>query len=111
MSTFKVWYVDEDANVISGNLNRSDLTQTEKTLAQKIWNGGMKNWASAPFGLSPCDDPNSPVTSHEVTITASNVTLADFSTLLNSIGTRLGTAAGGYLTSLAADVAQCGQQL
>lgn len=111
-STFVLFYDDQDSATISGQVNRSDLTNAEKNLATKLWNGGLKNWATAPFALSPtCDDPNTvPVTSHAITITAANTTLQDVVDLLNGLGTRLANKTGEYLIALANDVAACGVQ-
>jgi len=109
---FAIYYNDEDASTLAGAVNRSDLTNAEKQTAGKIWNGGLKNWATAPLALSPCDDPNTnPVTSHRVVVNAVGVTRQDLISLLNSIGARVGGANGGYLTTLALDVEQCGEDL
>jgi len=109
---FTIYYNDEDAQAIANGVNRSDLTNTEKQLALKCWNGGLKNWATAPFGLSPCADPlvapaNS---SRRLVIDAVGVTKQDFANLLNTIGTRVGGIVGGYLTTLALDVTNCGTE-
>lgn len=106
---FAIFYDDQDASVIAGTISRNDLTTQERQTAQKIWNGGMKNWATAPFALSPCDDPNTfPVTSHRVVIDSPGITKQTLVDLLNSVATHIGLPQpGGYLTTLALDVAQC----
>lgn len=110
-ATFVIYYDDQDAATIAGNLTRADLTTEERQIAQKVWNGGMKDWATAPFALSPfCDDPNTfPVTSHRIVITAQGLTKEDLAAVLTSVGTRLGPGLGGYLTTLALDVLQCSE--
>ena len=108
---FAIYYNDEDASTISGSLNRSDLTQAEAQMARKIWNGGLKNWSTAPFSLCTCDDPNTyPVTSRRIVIDAQGVVKQDLVNLLNSIGNRLGPGIGGYLTTLALDVQRCADE-
>lgn len=111
MAQFAIYYVDEDYSTLSGAVNRNDLTTQEKQTATKIWNGGLKNWATAPFALSPtCDDPNTfPVTSRRVVINATGVTKQTMVDFLTSIAARVGAnpGPGGYLLALAADVSQC----
>lgn len=107
--SFAVFYNDQDAATIAGNIQRSDLTTAEKQMATKVWNGGLKNWASAPLGLSPCDDPLLPSDAKRIIISAQGVTKQDLVDLLNSIASHIGLPQpGGYLTTLALDVAQCG---
>lgn len=108
---FAIFYQDEDAAVIAGNLTRSDLTNAERQVAQKMWNGGMKNWATAPFGLSPCADPvvAPPNSSRMVVIDGQGLTKQMLVDLMNSIANRIGLPQpGGYLQTLAIDVAECG---
>lgn len=105
---FEIFYDDQDASVIAGSLLRSDLSQTEKQMATKIWNGGMKNWASQPAALSPCDDPTLPYDAHGIIIDVQGVTKQDMVNLLNSIALHTGfPQPGGYLQTLALDLQQC----
>jgi hypothetical protein len=106
---FAIFYNDQDTAVLAGTVSRGDLTNQERQFAQKCWNGGLRDWATAPFALSTCDDPSTfPVTSHRVVISAQGVTKQQFADFLRNLGTRLGDAVGGYLTTLALDVEQCG---
>lgn len=109
---FAIFYDDSDAQAIAGALTRADLTNAERQQAQKFWNGGLKDWQTAPFGLSPCADASvAPAnSSRRLVISAVGLTKQDFVNLLNTIGTRVGGTVGGYLTTLALDVAQCGQE-
>jgi hypothetical protein len=108
MTAFAIFYNDEDLATIQGSIQRSDLTNPEKQTAQKLWNAGLKNWAVAPMGLSPCSDPVVAWDSRRVVIDGPGLTVQTVVDLLNSIASHIGLPQpGGYLTSLALDVAQC----
>ena len=105
---FAFFFNDEDAAVIAGNLNRNDLTTQERQTAQKMWNGGVKDWGTAPVALSPCDDPNLPFSSKRIVVSGQNLTKQQLVDLLLSIASHIGLPQpGGYLIALANDIDQC----
>lgn len=107
MSRFAIWYNDEDASKIAGAVSRSDLTTQERQYANRLWNAGLKDWATAPVTLSPCDDPTLPFDGKQIVIDGAQVSKQDTINWLRSIGNRLGNDTGDYLLSLALDVEQC----
>lgn len=52
---FAMFFNRQDVSQIAAEVNRSDLTQADKTYAGKLWNGGLKNWSSAP--VAPANSP------------------------------------------------------
>lgn len=52
---FALFYNRQDASMLAAEATRSDLSTTDKNYAQKLWNGGVKNWSSAP--LAPANSP------------------------------------------------------
>lgn len=106
---FAIFYNDEDAATIAGSLSRSDLTNAERQTAQKYWNGGIKDWATAPVARSACDtDPNVPFDGKRIIINGPGLTKQGLADLLNSIAVHVGLPhPGGYLQALAQDVLDC----
>ena len=101
--SFALFYNHADASMIAAEATRTDLSSTDKTFAQKLWNGGLKNWSSAQpapsnspyFGEGVPDDPT-------LMIVVSGVTKQQLVDWLN----RLAPSSGCYyLGGIAQDVA------
>ena len=111
---FAVFYNRQDLTPIAAEISNTNIvaSNSEKQLANKIWQGGLNNWASAPTALSNPDprvqakaggDPDC----RYVVITATNqgqpVTAADFRALLYSIASQ--NPGASYLVGIANDMA------
>jgi len=101
---FAIFYEPEDVATITGSINAGTLPQNLKTTARKYWNGGLKDWATAPLGHAPTD--NSCPLCRIVVIDGAQCTLAEFRQLLLDVGAFLGnaTVAGDYLVALSVDM-------
>lgn len=108
MSTFALYYNAQDLAAMAGSVQNPGLTSTEKTEANRYWNGGLKNWASAPFAVSSCDQANGIVDPlcQRVVVTVTNRTLADLRNFLYAIASKYG-ASFEWLQGLANDMAGC----
>lgn len=112
MSTFAIYYNLEDFSTLAGSVTNPGLTGADRALAAKFWNGGLKDWASAPLAKSKCDDPNLPSDARRCIINGGNNNMAD----LVALGRRIADALlggnqpgqGGYLYALCADIESCG---
>lgn len=101
---FAVFYNRQDLTPIAAELTRSSLQGADKQLAQKLWNGGVKNWDTAPFTMGTvdeayaCNDPDC----RTLVIDAAGVTLADMTGLMRRIAAS--TPGAEYLIALARDM-------
>jgi len=86
------------------------LSGADKSLATKVWNGGLKTWQAAPYGQSPYEQPDPGGTLCRTVVVDSSVTLQEFRDLLYRIAARLGaTPDVQYLKALADDMGRnCG---
>lgn len=98
---FALFYNREDLTPIAAEIGRADLTGADRQLAQKVWNGGGKNWNSAP--LAPIDR-NSGDPDCRILVIDSTVTLAEFIAFLRRMALSVGTIGGEYLNALADDM-------
>jgi hypothetical protein len=98
---FVVWYELEDLNVVAGAVNTGagTVSQADRNLARKYWQGGVSGWATAPVGHWN-GDTNCPKC-RQLVITFG--TLAEFRALLDRIADALGGDAL-YLHKLAEDM-------
>lgn len=48
MTTFALFYQREDLTAIAAEATNPGLTPSERNYATRLWNGGLKDWASAP---------------------------------------------------------------
>jgi len=48
MATFALFYNRQDVAEIVAEVSNPGLTAQEKNVANRYWNGGIKDWASAP---------------------------------------------------------------
>lgn len=98
---FVIWYELVDLNLVAGAIqaNSAAITQADKNLGRKYWNGGVDGWATAPVGHAAADT-NCPLC-RQLVITFG--TLTEFRGLLDRIADALGGDAL-YLHSLAADM-------
>lgn len=55
MATVALFYNRQDASQIAAEATRVDLSGADKTFAQRLWNGGLKDWSSAP--VAPANSP------------------------------------------------------
>ncbi len=61
MTTFAIFYNSQDLSAMAGSVTNPGLSGPDRTEVNRYWNGGLKDWAAAPFGVSPLDDPNDPI--------------------------------------------------
>lgn len=101
---FAIFYEPSDLSSIAGSIQAATLPNSIKQTGLKYWNGGLKNWATAPLGFSPDDPPGSCDTCRRIVISGPQVTLAEFRQLLLDIAAFLGTDAARYLIALSADM-------
>jgi len=101
---FAIFYEPSDISQIAGSLNAATLPTALKNEGRKYWNGGLKNWATAPIGHAPGD--NACPLCRVVVIDAPGLTLAGLIALCNAVGAFIGsgTVAGHYLEKLAVDM-------
>lgn len=52
---FAMFYNRQDASQIAAEVGRTDLSAADKNYGQKLWNGGLKDWSSAP--VAPANSP------------------------------------------------------
>lgn len=102
---FAIFYDPSDASQIAGSVNANTLPTAMKNLARKYWNGGLKNWATAPLGGSPDDPPSEWGSgSRIIVVDGAGCTLAEFRQLLLDIAAFLGTEDARYLIALSEDM-------
>ena len=100
---FAIFYEFADASALAGTLNAGALPNAIKNEARRYWNGGLKDWSSAPVGQSPFDPPGACTQCRTIVITYG--TLAGFRQLCYDAANALGTEAARYLIALADDMA------
>ena len=104
---FALFYEHVDLSSIVANASPSVLSGGDRVIANKVWNGGLKNWQTAPFGQAPCEEPGACPNCRMVVVT-STVTLQEFRDLLYRIAARLGaTPDVQYVRALADDMGGC----
>jgi len=99
---FAIFYELEDLSSIAGSITASSLPPHLRSTINKYWNGGVKDWATAPVGQSPADPPGACTLCRTLVITYGN--LAEFRQLLRDVATALGTPSAMYLIALARDM-------
>jgi len=105
---FAIFYEPEDASQIAGSVNAATLPVVLKNEARKYWNGGIKNWATAPLGTFPGDEASCPLC-RVVVISGAGLTLAGLIQLCLDIAAFIGGSSGNYLVKLANDMMQTGR--
>jgi len=60
MATFALFYKRQDVTAIAAEVSNPGLTPQEKNTANRYWNGGLKDWSTAP--QAPQVDPYGCVT-------------------------------------------------
>lgn len=82
---FAIFYNDVDMTVVETwiRTNANQLTNADKQLALQYWNGGIKNWASAPLAQSPFEQFIPTSTARRIVV--STGTLAEFRDLIHRI--------------------------
>ena len=106
---FAIFFEPEDASQIAGSLNAATLPTALKNEGRKYWNGGLKNWATAPVGTFPGDEASCPLC-RTLVINGSGCTLAGLRQLMLDIAAFLGTDSARYLIALAEDMGLTGKE-
>jgi len=106
---FAIFFEPEDASQIAGSINAATLPVALRNEGRKYWNGGLKDWATAPVGAPP-GDLACPLC-RTLVIDGPGLTLAAFIALCREVGAFIGsgTVAGHYLEKLAVEMAQTGR--
>lgn len=128
MTTFAIIYNREDLTAIAAEATNPGLTNAEKQIANRYWNGGVKDWATAPYAgdvnacvdipFDPTGDPiyaGKTITNlgnghwrvcdpdiRAVVVTGTQVSKAGLVTFLRQIGNKYPGA--NYMLSIADDV-------
>ena len=104
--SFALFYNRQDASQVAAEVGRPDLSAGDRTLANALWNGGFKNWATA--AVAPSNSPyfGEGVAAGNPTLificTSNSITKAQLVNLLNRLAA---TSASYYLANIAADIA------
>lgn len=113
VADYAVFYNHEDLTAIAANVQATlasnydvYLTTSEKNFCkqtfQKHWNGGLKNWATAP--LAGVLDPNEGDFDALIVVVSGNqIFKQDLVTALSIVGTKVPNAS--YMLAIAADLA------
>ena len=110
---FAIFYNDEDLPFLEAARGQNVvISSADKNLLTKVWNGGLKNWRSAPIAQSPFEQVIPTNTARMVVVT-STVSLADFRAALYRLAAAnplIGPPGEeGYLKALADDMGRnCG---
>jgi hypothetical protein len=96
---FAIFYNREDLTPIAAEVGRADIPPGDKQIAQKLWNGGLKNWNTAP--LAP-PDRNSGDPDCRILVVDSTVSLAEFRLFLRRMAAS--NPGAEYLNALADDM-------
>ena len=105
--SFTIFYNLNDLKILIDGLSRVDLPESDKILALKYLDAGLKNWDTAPLGQSPFEEPIPTNTARVVTVGGENTSLVEFRTLLYRIAKQFPDTS--YLKSLADDMTgNCG---
>lgn len=102
---FAIFYNSQDLAAIAGSVTNPGLSQTDKNEVNRYWNGGLRDWANAPFGVSPADSPNDPINAEtrRVVVSGNNLTRAGLVALLRRLAATYG-ADFEWLQGLANDI-------
>lgn len=105
MTTFAVFYNAQDLSSMAGSINNSSLSGTDRNEVNRYWNGGLSAWATAPFGVSPMDDPLDPINAltRRVVVSGQNVSRAGLIALLRRLAATYGVGFE-WLSGLANDM-------
>lgn len=57
MATFAIFYNFQDMSAMAGSITNPGLSGADKTDVNRYWNAGLRDWATAPLGVSPFDFP------------------------------------------------------
>ena len=98
MSQFAIFYNTIDLQAVANDLSGGTISGSDKTLALKFWNGGLKTWQTAP--LAPANRAEGDADCRIVVINSTG-TLADLRDLLNR---RFAATGNTYLAKLARDM-------
>jgi hypothetical protein len=96
---FAIFYNRQDLTPIVAEATRPTLTGADRTLAQKLWNGGLKGWDQAPVygGREAEGDPDCRV----VIVSAQGVSKQDMIDLLYRLANQPGAE---YMRAIANDM-------
>lgn len=101
MTQFAIYFNMEDFSSLAGTARAAGLPNSLRSRVTPYWNGGLKDWASAPLAHAPGDDACSDC--RRLIINVNNGSLAEFRQLLLDIAAHFGTTdtAANYLVKLA----------
>jgi len=81
--SFGIFFNPTDLQAMASGVNLGTLPQALRQTAQKYWNGGLKNWQSAPAAAAQYQEGDAEM--RVVTVSGANLTLAVFLQLLRDI--------------------------
>lgn len=92
MTTFAIFYNTQDLAATVGSITNPGLSGGDRNEVNRYWNGGLKDWATAPNGVSPADDPNDPINAQtkRVVITGNQVNRAGLIALMRRLAANYG---------------------
>jgi|SRR3989304_6077513 len=106
--TFAIFYNDEDLLFLERvytERNTLSIAGADKQLITQFWNGGLKDWRTAPVAQSPYEQFISANTARRVVVTAG--TLQQLRDLLNRVAAN--NSSLSYLRALSSDMGRnCG---
>lgn len=57
MATFAIFYNFQDMSAMAGSVTNPGLSGADRNEVNRYWNAGLKDWSTAPLGVSPYDYP------------------------------------------------------
>lgn len=104
MARFAIFYNREDLSAIAAEATNPGLTPAERQTAQRYWNAGIKDWASAP--VAPPDRQDGDPDTRILIVDGQQVSLQGLVDFLNAIGNKYPGAL--YMTAIGDDLARTG---
>lgn len=100
---FALFYNREDLTPIAAEIGRADLTGADRQLANRVWNGGGRDWNTAPLA-PPEMRAREGDADLRILVIDSTVTLTQFRDFLYRMAASVGSVGGAYLAALADDM-------
>lgn len=104
---YAIFYDFQDLTPFTALIQNNQLTNQERQLANKIWQGGLSNWAD-PANLVGAADPHSggDPDCRRIIISYNGASLADLINLCRTVGNRVPGAI--FLDAIASDLLTTG---
>jgi hypothetical protein len=103
---FAMFYNHQDSTAIAANIEASlvdaRLTNQERQVAQRAWNGGLKNWSTAP--VAPLDRQEGDPDTRIIIVDGPQVSLQALINLLLSLSVKIPGAL--YMSAIADDLSR-----